>query len=110
MALKETKELLKFAIELGEAMDKATADKKIDITDVQFLIVPLTSAGAAFEGADKVTAELKAMSAEDAAELVKFAQDELQLSNEKLEEKIETALKLAVDLFKYVQLFKKVVA
>ena len=104
--INETKELLKFVIELGTAVDKAKADGKIDITDIQFLIAPLASANAAFAGVDQVKVELKDMTAEEAAELVAFATSELKLSNEKVEVVIETALKLALDLYKYVQLFK----
>ena len=105
--IKETKELLKFVIELGEGIDKAGADKKIDVMDVQYLIKPLASASAAFEGADKVKAELADLSAEEAAEIVKYAQDELQLSNEGIEKSIEAALKVGLEIYKYFKMFKK---
>lgn len=104
--IKETKELLKFVIELGTAVERATADHKVDITDLQFLMAPLVSANAAFADVSAVKTEMKSMTTEAAAELVAFATDELKLSHENVEHVIETALKLGLDLYKYVQLFK----
>lgn len=102
----QTKELLKFVVELGMAVDKSLADKKVDITDIQFLMAPLASANAAFTDVSLVKAEMKDISAEEVAELVAFATGELKLASEKVEAVIETALKLGLDLYKYVQLFK----
>ena len=106
--IQETKDLLKFVVTLGMAVDKIKADGKVDITDIQFLMAPLTQAGKAFEGVKHVKAQLKDLSAEEAKELVEFAQKHLELSDEKLEHTIETALKLGLDLFSYVELFKSI--
>jgi uncharacterized NAD-dependent epimerase/dehydratase family protein len=106
--IQETKDLLKFVVSLGMAVDKIKADGKVDITDIQFLMSPLTQAGKAFEGVKHVKSQLKDLSAEEAKELVEFAENQLDLSNDKLEHTIETALKLGLDIFNYVELFKSI--
>lgn len=105
--IKETKELLKFVIEMGEAFDKAYADKKIEISEMALLIAPLMQVGPAFEGLDKIGAELKDLSEAEAAELTAFVKEELDLQSDKVEEIIETALEVGVKLYGFVQLFKK---
>ncbi len=106
--IQETKDLLKFVVSLGMAVDKIKADGKVDITDIQFLMSPLTQASKAFEGVKHVKAQLKDLSSEEVKELVEFAENQLDLSNDKLEHTIETALKLGLDIFNYVELFKSI--
>lgn len=107
LGINELKQVLKFAVDLGIAVDKAAADHKIDVADLQFLMVPLMSAGPAFAAAKQIVPEFKDLSAEEVAELSAYAINVLQLTNEKTELIVEASLKLAVELFKYVSLFKK---
>lgn len=104
---KELKELLKFVIELGEALDKALVDKKFDITELGLLIAPLMQIGPAFEGLDKVGGEIKDLSEAEQLELVTFVKDELDLQSDKIEEVVEKGLELGVKVAGFIKLFKK---
>ncbi len=105
--IKEIKELVKFVIEFGEAIDLAMADKKFEMSELSLLIAPLMQVGPAFEGLDKIGGELKDLSEEEAAELVAYVRDELELSNDKIEFVIEKALELGVTIYEFIKLFKK---
>ena len=108
--IKETKDVLKFIISLGEAIDLSLADGKVGIEDLGNMIAPMMSAGEAFSGIDKIKSELADLDEAERDELVQFAKDELDLSDDNLEAKIESGLKLAADVHKFVQMFKKVQA
>jgi len=105
--MKETKEVLKFAIELGEALESALEDKKFDIAELSLLIGPLMQVGPAFEGIDKVGEEIKAVDAAGLADLVAYAKDELDLKADETEAVIEKALDLGVQIYSFVKMFKK---
>lgn len=105
--MKETKELLKFVIELGEAVEGAMADKKFELAELSLLIGPLMQAGPAFEGFENIGAEIKAMDAAKMADLVAYIEVELDLASDKVEEIIEKGLATALVVYNFVQLFKK---
>lgn len=107
---KETKEVLKLLIELGEAVDKAMVDKKFDAAELGLLIAPLLHVAAAFEGVGKVPAELKDLSEAEQLELVEFVKTELELEADKVELVVEKGLELAVKVAGFVKLFAKVEA
>lgn len=105
--MKESKEVLKFAIELGEALEAAMQDKKFEVAELSLLVAPLMQVGPAFEGIDKVGQEIKASTAEQKAELIAYVKEELDLKNDDVEKTIEEALDLALKIHAFVQLFKK---
>lgn len=105
--MKETKELLKFVIELGESLEAALEDKKFDIAELSLLIGPLMQVGPAFEGVDQVGEEIKNVDAAALADLVAYAKDELDLKADDVENIIEKALDLGVQVYSFVKLFKK---
>lgn len=105
--IKELKELLKFVVEFGEAIELALVDKKFEISELSYLIAPLMQVGAAFEGLDKMGGELKDLSEAEAVELRLYVEEELDLRSDKLEEIIEKALALGVMMYSFIQLFKK---
>jgi len=105
--IKEIKELLKFVIEFGEAIDKAMVDKKFDMSELSLLIAPLMQVGPAFEGLDKIGGEIKDLDAAESAELVAFVKEELNLEAEKIEFVIEKALELGLMIYDFVKIFKK---
>lgn len=107
VGIKETKELLKFVVELGLAFDKAYADKKFELHELSLLVAPMMDAGPAFEGLDKVGGELKDLTTEEAAELVAFVKDELDLQNDNLEEVIENALEVGLKVYGFIKLLRK---
>jgi hypothetical protein len=92
MGVKELSEVLIFAIGLGEAVDLSLADKKIDLADLGLLVGPFTKAPAAIEGFDKVVDEIKDLDAAEMDEVKALVKDELNLSDDKLEEKIEAGV------------------
>ena len=105
--IKETKELLKFVIDFGEAIETALADKKFEIAELSLLIAPLMQVGPAFEGIDKLGGEMKDLTEAEMAELKAYVEDELDLKNDNLEEIIERGLGLAITIYSFVKLFKK---
>lgn len=105
--MKETKELLKFVIELGEALETALADKKFEIAELALLMGPLMQVAPAFEGVDQIGEEIKNVDAAGLVDLVEYAKTELDLAADGVEEKIERALELGVQIHAFIQLFKK---
>lgn len=105
--IKELKEVVKFIIELGEAIDLALADKKFEVAEISLLIAPLMQVGPAFEGLDKLGDEIKDLSEVEAAELVAYVKEELDITSDKVEFMIEKALELGVMIYSFVNLFKK---
>lgn len=103
--MKETKELLKFVIALGEALESAMEDKKFDVAELSLLIGPLMQVGPAFEGMDKIGEEIKTVDAAGLAELVAFAKEELDLKADNIEKIIEEALDLGVKVYSFIKLF-----
>jgi hypothetical protein len=104
---KELKELVKFAIEMGEAVDKALVDKKFTVDELGLLIAPLMQIGPAFEGLDQVGGEIKDLSEAELAELSAFVKEELDLENDKVEAIVEKAIEVGTCIYSLVQLFKK---
>ena len=105
--IKELKELIKFVIELGEAVELGLEDKKFEIAELALLMGPLMQIGTAFEGMDKLGGELKDLSEAESLELVSFVKDELDLKADNTEEIIEAALELGVKIYGFVKMFKK---
>ena len=104
---KELKELLKFVVSLGMALDKALVDKKFELHEVALFMGPMMLAGDAFTGLETLGEEIKDLSVEEAHELVEFVKVELKLENDKVEEIVEKALELGANLYGFVKLFKK---
>lgn len=104
--ISETKEVVKFGIELGEAFDKGLSDGKFSIEDLSYFFSTFMSAGAAFEGISKVPAEIKDLSSEEMEDLKAFVELEFDIENDKLEELIEKALGVALKIYEIIALFK----
>ena len=100
------KNLLAFVISLGEAIDKATADKKVNMLDVPLLIEPLMKAGPAFSEFQKALDEFKDASASELAELAEFVENDLALRSERTEDLIEESFDVALKLYSIVQAFR----
>ena len=58
MTIKETREVMRFAVALVQAYKAAIADGSITGTDVQFLIMPITLLVPAVSGANLIAAEM----------------------------------------------------
>lgn len=107
MGIDELKDVIRFGISLGESVDQALADGKFDITELGLLMTPIMQIGPAFTGIDKVGGEIKDLDEAELAELKLFVEEELDLANDKVEEIIEKALGIGVQVYGLVQLFSK---
>ena len=104
--IKETKELLKFIIELTEAIDKSLEDGEIGFGDISTLVTAMKDAGPAFSDMKLIPEELKDLDDTEALELYTYAKDELELSGKKTEEIVEASLEIGLKMFELVNLIK----
>lgn len=110
LGVENLKVLVKFVVDLGESVDKAMEDKKINIMDLP-LVMPLLAQVDDVAGAAKlVMPEAKDLDAEEMKVLVAFAKDELSLKEEKVEAVIEKALEVGAKIFEIVAYVKVVAA
>lgn len=106
MDLKDTKELVKFVIGLGEAVDKSLADGRISIGDLRHFMNPLMDAGDAFSDISNIPAELKDMTQEESQELLEYIRKEFDIENDKIEKVIENSLQILVKLYEVIELVR----
>jgi hypothetical protein len=104
--LKETKEVLKFVIELGLAVDKSLVDKKIGLDDAMNFYSAVLAAGDAFDSISLVVKELADLDAAEKAELISYVENELDLISDRTEEVIEKALSIALNIYEVIKLMK----
>ncbi len=104
--IKETKELIKFIIEFGEAVDASLVDGKIDFGDISNLVAAMLAAGPALTGANLIPAELKDLDQAEALELCNYAKTELGLTSPKIEEIIERAIEIGLKIFELISMLK----
>jgi hypothetical protein len=105
--MKELKELVKFSIKVGQGIDKALEDKKLDAADLLLFIPLIMQAPEAFNGASKCAAEWKESSFEQKQMLIKEIEQELDLKNDKTEKIIENSLQLALLIHEFIKLIKE---
>ena len=105
-SMKETKELLKFGIELGEAFDKSFADGKLDLNDAGHFFYALGYAKDAFQGIKLVGGELAKPTAEEFLELKQYVELELNIRNDKVEEAIERAFATVLSIYQLYVFFR----
>jgi len=104
--IKETKELVKFGIDMAESFDKALGDGSFSLEDLSFFFNAFISASAAFENIGQVPTELKDLSAEEMAELKEYVNTEFDIANDKLEAVIEKAIAVVIGIYELISLFK----
>ena len=105
--IEETKEFVKWGLQLGMAVEAALQDGKISWLDATSFMKVVTGAPKAITGIDKVPKELGDMDAAEKKELSEYIKLELDLENDGLEDKIEKGLALALELYGMVKLFTK---
>lgn len=105
--MKELKELLSFVFALNDAVWKSLEDGQITFGDVVYLYETLKTAGPAIEGIDKIMAEFKNMTAEQREELMAFVREEFDLPNDTIEEIVEKAISIALDVIAFLKQIKK---
>ena len=106
IGIKETKELLKFVVEVAEAIDVSLADGEITFGDITNLVSAMMTANDAFSNIKAIPAEMSDLTEAEALELYTYAKTELSLSNAKSEEIVECALEVGLKLYQLLQLIK----
>jgi len=104
--IKETKELLKFVIELGEGLDKSLQDGELGFTDLSNLVSAMMASGDAFENANKIPAEIKDLDENEALELYTYVREDFNLINDKTEEIVERSLEIGLKIFQLVEMIR----
>lgn len=99
---KETEDLLLFVAKLGNAIDNALEDGKVNLLDINQVFSPAAAAKPAFEGATEIPKELGDLDSEEAAYLVQVFGNELDLDNDVAEELTTEGLAVAAALVAYV--------
>lgn len=104
--IKETKEVVVFLAKVGEGVEKALADGKIDLSDALDFTGAVMAIGAAVSGVGEVPSELKDLDASEAAELVNAALAELPHLSGKALGVVKAALAVVVSVSSLVSALK----
>lgn len=96
--MNELKEALSFIFLLASAIEKSLEDGKASLSDVPNFISPFIKAYAAFNGFNNIKAEIASMDDAKKAELLEWAKKEFDLSNDEVEQKIEYAMGIILNL------------
>jgi hypothetical protein len=105
VSLKDTREVLALVIALGKAYENAKADGVINYADLLYLLPVIEKVGPAFEGIENVQIELIAMSPEEAEELKAWIKIELDLKDDEIEQFIQAAFAVVVDMWLLIKQF-----
>jgi hypothetical protein len=100
--IKETRELLLFVIEFGNALGKSLEDGKISVLELGNFIGSLGAVAPAFEGIADLPTEIKDLDEAEKAELVKLVEDRFDIPQDGVEALIEKGLKTGVALAEFV--------
>lgn len=92
----ELKEVVDFAIDAMGAVKEIAADGKLGLSDIGAVIKLAKMASPAIQGIDKVPAELKDLSPEEATQLVAHVVAKLAVDDARATKIAEASLKLAI--------------
>ena len=106
--MKELKEVVCFAVCLGNALGESLKDGELTYGDSMNFWNPLSKLSEAVEGAENVINEIMALDDIKTAELIAFVKDELDLPQEGIEKVIEAGLDIAIGVCKYINLIQTV--
>jgi len=102
-SLKETKELLKFVIDLGLAVEKSLEDGDLSIFDAANFVSSMIDIGPAFCGIEKVPEEIRNMGDPELKEIQDYIQEQLNLSdNVKLADAVAKLAEVGLKIFQLV--------
>ena len=95
-------ELMLFVCRFVKGIVKTAEDGKFQFIELTNFIGAAQAIPAAIEGLNDIPEEFKDLSEEEQAELVQYVADEFDLDNDVVEEWIEDAFKVALDLAKLI--------
>jgi len=102
----ETKEFAGFLIKLINGVGESLSDGRVTVKDTLYLLPAAVALPRAFQGIEKIPAEVKDLTAEEAAALWRYLFDNLEVVNEEDKKTVENifnyqvaSLRLIVELF-----------
>ena len=101
--INETLDVVRFGVAVGNALGKAYADKKFEVSDLLFLVDSLTKLPPALAGLEKVPEELKDLDAEEREQLLETIAKEFDIPQDNVESIIEDAIKLGVAIALFIR-------
>lgn len=104
--IKETKEFLRFVIDMAQAIDKSLEDGELSVFDSANFVTAIVNAGAAFDNIDLVPKEIADLSQEEANELYTYVTTELKLSNTNVEVVVQRSLEIGLKIYELVLFLK----
>ena len=107
VGIKETKELVKAMLMLGNSAGMALADGKFDWSELGLFVAPLGSLPAALSGLQDLPKEWQDMDDSERDELMKYVQDEFDIPQDNIEEMVEKALQAGILIGQIVANFTK---
>lgn len=107
---KELTELLNLLCDTVNVAVKASEDGKVDLADLPLLFNIIPEVGPAFQGVDKIPAELADLTTEEASELVTHVAARLLVTDAHAKAVIDAALKAAVANYNLYAAIKNKVA
>lgn len=105
-SVKELQEMLDLALMGVEVGVKASADGKVDLSDLALLIPLVGAVSPAIDGVGEIPGELADLSAEEAGELVAHVMAKLAVEDAHAREVAEKGLKAAVAVYELVKAVK----
>ena len=103
VGMTETKDALKFAFALVEGIQNAEADGKFNMSDLPGFMPALLDLPAAVAGAEKIPLEFKGMDVNEATELKQWVKDTYSIPDDKLEQTIENAFAIIIDIWIFLK-------
>lgn len=103
--IKETKELLDFAIALCNGVGRAAEDGDYDFTDLVDFVPVVRTLGDAFQGVTEVPRELADLSEVEYQELLDYVREEFDIPQDRAELYLEKAFEAGLRVAEMVCLF-----
>lgn len=101
--IQKIKDVLAFPMKLHMAFDKANADGKVDVSDLGLLIDPVMALPPMVNAVNKeLVDQIQDLSDAEKAELHTWVKASYDVSDDKLEATIESALKLALEIASFM--------
>lgn len=98
LGIKETKEMLGFILKLANAFGYSLEDGKISIGDITNFIEPILDSAEAIANAEQIPLEICDLDPEERLELLAYAKETFDIPQADLEEIVECAFDILVQL------------